>query len=471
MIEHRYILEPYRGMNTRYRCPECQGRDKTFSLYIDRETSEHLHLKVGRCNRESKCGYHYTPKQYFHDNNISFETNRPLTVKPYPTIKAVKPASYIPVEVFTASLKAYENNHFVQFLSGIFGPEIANELIARYFIGTSKHWPGATVFWQVDAQGKIRTGKIMLYNSTTGKRIKEPYNHIQWVHKLINQPDFELRQCLYGEHLLKNNTKSVALVESEKSAIIASVYLPQFIWLATGSLTNLNTDKCQALKGRTVTLFPDLNGFDKWSRKAKELSVITKSTVSDLLERRATGAEREQGLDLADYLLRFDYWQFSSSENVPENTLPYQNKLHNGEPTETQRKNTVLEREVPGSTGKQFAAPDEARSKIQGCISASQNLKKPDILSEVLEPKNVTKLNIKTARQAENWTNEINELFDFFEAIDIPKGPIRLNRCTIIERPTQFIESHFQTIVTNAGNKRFRPYLERLQLLKNQLIS
>ena len=73
MNEHRYILEPYNGMKTRYRCPSCNHREKTVSLYIDTETGEYLSPSVGRCNRESNCGYHYTPKQYFQDNGIKKE--------------------------------------------------------------------------------------------------------------------------------------------------------------------------------------------------------------------------------------------------------------------------------------------------------------------------------------------------------------------------------------------------------------
>jgi len=119
---------------------------------------------------------------------------------------------------------------------------------------------------------------------------------------------------LFGEHLLIDKTKPVAIVESEKTAVIASVYLPQFIWVAVGSLTNLNTEKCIILKGRTVTLFPDLNGFEKWSIKAKELSQLANITVSNLLERKATECEKRQGLDLADYLLKYDYNEFIHSE-------------------------------------------------------------------------------------------------------------------------------------------------------------
>jgi len=322
MIEHKYILEPYKGMNTRYRCPTCQQRDKTFSLYIDTETSEHIHPTVGRCNRESNCGHHYTPKQYFQDNNISFDT--PQT-KAYIKYKVVtppqKPVSFIPVEVFKASLKAHETNHFVQFLINLFGVEVASQLVSRYFIATSKHWNGATVFWQIDTRGKVRTGKIMLYSPTTGKRVKNLELPVYWVHKALKQPEFELRQCLFGEHLLIDKTKPVAIVESEKTAVIASVYLPQFIWVAVGGISNLNAEKCSILKGRNVILFPDLNGFEKWSNKAKELSHLAIFTVSDLLERKANEAEKKQGLDLADYLVRYDLKKFSTNDLYIEKAL------------------------------------------------------------------------------------------------------------------------------------------------------
>lgn len=419
MTEHKYILEPYKGMNTRYRCPTCQQRDKTFSLYIDTETGEHIHPTVGRCNRESNCGHHYTPKQYFQDNNISFDTPQPKAYKPRPVTPQQKPFSFIPVEVFKASLKAHETNHFVQFLITLFGVEVASQLVSRYFIATSKHWNGATVFWQIDTQGKVRTGKIMLYSPTTGKRVKNLELPVYWVHKALKQPEFELRQCLFGEHLLIDKTKPVAIVESEKTAVIASVYLPQFVWVAVGSLTNLNAEKCSILKGRTITLFPDLNGFDKWSNKAKELSHLANFTVSDLLERKATETEKKQGFDLADYLIKYDYKAFALTE--PEATEP---------PPAFQ----------PLVEVKPFEQPEPV-----------YYFSKPE------QPK------------PENWEQDITDLENYFTGITLPTQPVKLNKCSTITNCSLFIESHFATVKANNGKRTFLPYLNRLQELKQTL--
>jgi hypothetical protein len=280
--------------------------------YIDTETNEQINDKVDRCNREDKCNYHYTPKHFFEANNIQLPKHNASNQTPKPQ----PPTSFINQNIFTQTLSNYNSNNFVQFLLQIFGSGITQELLKIYFIGTSKHWQGASIFWQIDTQGKIHTGKIMLYNPTTGKRIKQPFNHITWVHKLINQPQFNLKQCLFGERLIKGNSKPIAIVESEKTAIIASVYLPQFIWLAVGSLSNLNEEKCNVLKGRKVVLFPDLNAFDKWNCQAKTLKHIADFQVSNLLEQKATDEERKQGLDLADYLIRFNWQSFQSSQNT-----------------------------------------------------------------------------------------------------------------------------------------------------------
>lgn len=100
---------------------------------------------------------------------------------------------------------------------------------------------GATVFWQIDIHGNVRAGKIMGYDFETGHRIKEPFNQVSWVHSVKKLPYFHMKQCLFGEHLLSGNstgqsTKTIAIVESEKTALIAALFIPDFIWLATGGM-------------------------------------------------------------------------------------------------------------------------------------------------------------------------------------------------------------------------------------------
>ena len=303
-------------------CHLCKA-EQSFSRYINTETGEQLADHVGKCLH---CNFHYTPKQFFEDaknegNAPKQKRGEKKVLKSAPKeakLTSIKEPSFMPFELFKQSLNGYNNNYFVSFLYQHFGTTGANELISRYYIGTSKHWTGATVFWQIDIKGKIRAGKIMLYSPTTGKRIKEPFSHIQWVHSVLKLPDYELKQCLFGEHLLRDNTKPVAIVESEKTAIIASAYLPQFVWLACGSLNSLGAERCAALKGKNVVLFPDLKGFDKWKEKAKELAHLARFTVSDLLESKATERQKEQGLDIADYLLQYDVKCFTQPQPQAE---------------------------------------------------------------------------------------------------------------------------------------------------------
>jgi len=294
MEYHKYSLAK-KGKSI---CPEC--RRKTFVLYIDNNTGEPLHPTVGKCDRADNCGYHYTPKQYFTNNYISFDNKKEFALSPKPTPKPQP--SFIDTELLKKSLSGYEQNRFVQWLAGIVGEKQAEEAIGRYYVGTSKN--GGTCFWQIDLRGKVRAGKIILYDKD-GHRRKDTASPVQWVHSVLKLPNFILSQCLFGEHLLRDTVKKVAIVESEKTAVIASIYLPDIIWLACGGSEGLNTEKCTILKGRNVVLFPDYGKYDKWSEKAKEMSRICTVSVSSLIENNATEQERQAGSDIADYLVRF----------------------------------------------------------------------------------------------------------------------------------------------------------------------
>ena len=78
MTQYRYQLERYRGRSTRHVCPQC-GRKNVFTRYIDTyNNNNNIYINdiVGKCNRLDKCGYHYTPHQYFTDNPWKRDTPR-----------------------------------------------------------------------------------------------------------------------------------------------------------------------------------------------------------------------------------------------------------------------------------------------------------------------------------------------------------------------------------------------------------
>lgn len=446
---YRFTLEKYSGNKSRHTCPACNKPNK-FTRYVNIQTGEYIHNTVGKCNREISCGYHLKPREYFKETGIS-KSERVDNFKAPKFRVPPKTTSYIPFEVLRSSIevKDYERNHFVHFLTKRFGDEITRQLVERYFIGTSNHWKGSTVFWQIDETGKIRSGKILLYNPDTGKRVKEPVSYITWVHKVLIREDFNLKQCLFGEHLLKDKSRSVAIVESEKSAIIGSAYFPQLVWIAVGSLMNLKASLIAPLKGRKIILYPDLGAFDKWKAKAKEFSGFANFAVSDILERISTDEEKKQGLDIADFFLRLPLPEF----------LPAKERF----------KTSLLNE----AKGKEFVDVDICFNTFQ-----SEGLTPEDALAAVEElgreygfEIEVDEISSKPIiEQTESQGDEIEELINFFNSIELPTYPVKLSECLIIRNVAQMIKGHTELIQANRGSKIVQPYLERLKDLKAILI-
>lgn len=212
-----------------------------------------------------------------------------------------KKPSYIAEDIMQRPKRGYDNNHFVRFLYSLFPEPTVLNVLKRYHVGTANLWEGAVVFWQVDVDGKIHDGKIMLYDVATGHRADK----VSWTHSVMKMKDFVLEQCFFGEHLLVDKHKPIAIVESEKTAIIASLFMDDFIWLASGGKDGCFNRRKHVLRGRKVVLFPDLKATAAWQKKADAMNddgILTE--VSTFLEEHASADEREQGLDIADYIIR-----------------------------------------------------------------------------------------------------------------------------------------------------------------------
>ncbi len=313
-----FELEKYHGAASRHTCPNCQTK-RSFARYKD-EHGEYLSFDVGRCNRESSCGFHQTPKMFFEanpqatekrgksDNRRQAGNHKNNSRSVYsPEISAGKP-DYIDFDVFRRTLANYEQNAFVQFLLNLFpeSSEMVWQAVKNYFIGTTKD--GKTVFWQIDRTGKIRTGKIIAYDAKSGKRRKDVFPN--WTHselKRIGQikEDFYLMQCFFGEHLLRGEKSlPIAVVEAEKTAVITSICFPEFIWLAVGAKQNLKPEKLKIFGNRRIILYADADGFTLWQEIASQARRKGFNVrMSELIEKHGTDAEKGKGFDLADYLI------------------------------------------------------------------------------------------------------------------------------------------------------------------------
>jgi len=428
MSQPRYILK--KG-GKKQLCPQC-GK-KTFVPFIDTTSGDELHSNYGRCDREVNCAYFSSPYKDGYNKSLTFNYGTPRYFKQSP-----KRLSIVQVELLKQSRNAYDKNNFVQWLKLIFGTAITNDLISRYQIGTSKHWPGSTIFWQIDNLARVRSGKVMLYNPATGRRAKsERYNYINWVHSILKLKDFELRQCLFGEHLLNQQPASpIAIVESEKTAIVASVYLPRFLWLAVGSLNNLSAEKCNVLAGRKVYLFPDLNAFAKWKEKTDQLSALMPGTsfvISDYLQANATEEDKYKGLDLADYLIRFCPGDFI---------------------------NVSLKNDIK-STIKPNNEPKAACEKSENCEAVVKNFNPLILTPFIVNSEPFSKQYIPI------W--DTIQLEDYFKGLQLPIRPLRVNKSFTINNVQIYINSHIEILKHNNGNLTFAPFYGRLIELKEWL--
>ena len=283
-MKYKYQLDK---TSKKYVCPNCNK--KTFVRFVDVVTGCYLNAIDGRCDRETKCGYFKKP-----------ESIQVVTQQFECITKQVKP-SYHKNHLIKRFGCNYNNNHFVSYLLKHFAPIDVKQAIKKYFIGTSNQWAGATVFWQIDQYMKIKAGKIMLYNCNTGKRVKQPYNHISWMHKKLKLNQFVLQQCLFGLHNLcdYDTSNTLCIVESEKTAILMSIIMPSNLWLATGSKSGFKEELLKPIKDYNIITYPDKSEFEGWKEKTIFLKKIGFNIIcSNLLE----NFNLEEGADLVDFI-------------------------------------------------------------------------------------------------------------------------------------------------------------------------
>lgn len=253
-------------------CPSC-GKKRFVRYVLSTDNRVEAGDLYGRCDREQECKYHRYP------NSQSYQADEQI-MKPEP----IKPISYIDNNLMERTLNYFDMQTLYNYFKSFTDP---SELWERYKVGTSRN--GASIFWQIDKNGNVRTGKIMQY-LPNGKRNKADFG--TWVHKLTDN-DFNLQQCFFGEHLVKGGER-IGIVESEKTALYLSIVEPGILWLASGGLHNLQSYRFRRLRNCDITLYPDKGCYHIWREKTN-----ARYKIDTLLE----NTDLPDGVDLMDYYL------------------------------------------------------------------------------------------------------------------------------------------------------------------------
>lgn len=452
---HRYSLE--KG-SKKHLCPDCGN--KRFVRFVDIETGDYLPEQFGRCDKGD--GHYFVNPYSDGYAKAIWEQEQKVTGVTKVTIPKQKyfrtqpkpqPQSgpiFFDFETFKQTLSNYENNIFIQNLlqnvSFPFEVTAIEKVISLFRLGTiSKGYRnGAITFPFIDINNNVRAIQVKQFNNnnhTTGTDFL--HSIIEKHHTRNNKPLPEWLEaytkqdkrisCLFGEHLLnKYPNNPVALVEAPKTAVYGTLYfgLPEtpesLIWLAVYNKSSFSFDKLKVLQGRYVYVFPDLskdgNTFKEWETKAREYEKrlnATRFIFSDLLEQLAPERDKNEGNDLADYLIKQDWRLFRKEQ--PEKVTKVTKVTH-----------------------------------------------KQNILFSQLEIKKSV-ASVDSEAQKQTLFLEVADLEAYFNSILLPTQPITFTTGYLINDVRQFIDSDFRAIKLNIhkGEYAYLPYLHRLYELKN----
>lgn len=227
----------------------------------------------------------------------------PLVTLAVATIKeAAQPVQikYIPEENVWLNFHVKPENNLLQYLRKTYGDEKVDDAKITYLLGTSED--GGCVFWSVNSELQVQKSKISYYNEN-GKRtdkFKVPYKNSEGYYS-----------CLFGCQHIYEEVKGryiVILVESEKTAIVGYINLPQYVWVAYGGINGLTPSKLLPLIGHTVLVIPDMseNAVNIIYQKIPEMIALgINAKIWDMTDGKTDQQLKEEGIynnDLEDVL-------------------------------------------------------------------------------------------------------------------------------------------------------------------------
>ena len=245
-------------------CPEC-GEKNTFRYYHDQSRD------YGKCERANSCGFFNPPK-----GEASFIVKNP--VLPKTDMKIVYPDRNQCKDI----VKSHSSTFHIACKSLL---NIPIDHFEKWNVGSKDT---KTAYILKDVSGKEVNIKFIQYDQSCKRNKEMPPFYLS-----SKSNDEKYSTCLFGEHLLTD--KHICLVESEKTAFIASFHYPNFDWLATGSRNGLTDEKTKVLENKKVFYLPDADSAGRENSTINKLEFHKINfRVIDLFP------ERNDGCDLAD---------------------------------------------------------------------------------------------------------------------------------------------------------------------------
>ena len=162
---------------------------------------------------------------------------------------------YVDADVFRGA-KAWplEKCSLFRWMCGMFPEDRVREVWDKYNVTTDSH--GNCVFWYVDQDGRILYDKRILYKED-GHRDKDFFPGRQF-----RVADGYTGRCYFGA-CVPDDGKKAFIGESEKSALLASLYYGGRRFLATGGKGNLREIE------PNMMLVPDMDARMEWEEKGE----------------------------------------------------------------------------------------------------------------------------------------------------------------------------------------------------------
>jgi len=207
------------------------------------------------------------------------------------------PMLVLPDAMVNARMINVDDNNLIRWIRTINWDSVQrrriDDMLSCYCVGHSPK-NGMTIFWQIDEEKRVRTGKMMKYypdgHPKFGHRDKDGGYTFDWIHSALfrdkRHPEYDedkqvMKQCYFGIHLLnkwkrKDIDQTVCIVESEKTALIMAIAYGNHanqVWMACGGLENLTREKLKPIidQHRPIILYPDRDGIQKWQQKVEQL--------------------------------------------------------------------------------------------------------------------------------------------------------------------------------------------------------